>query len=53
MMYDLGRPIFNNAPQWPKFPSTSMAVQLLTATESANIGEAWTRAVAWDEGEMA
>jgi hypothetical protein len=94
MMYDLSRPIFNNAPQCPKFPSTSMAVQHLTATESANVerfklllvarkllmkdipipeamldgrvrhfhaspeliqdaAEAWTRAVAWNEGEMA
>jgi hypothetical protein len=53
MMYDLSRPIFNNAPQSPKFPSTSMAVPLLTAIESANIRGAWSRAVAWGEGDMA
>jgi kynurenine formamidase len=69
MIYNLSQPIFNNVPQWPKFGPTSMTVPHLTAIESMldgrerhfaafpvlieKAGEAWTRAVAWDEGEMA
>jgi len=37
MIYDLSQPIFNNAPQWPKFHPTSMTVPQLAATESANV----------------
>jgi arylformamidase len=37
MIYDLSQPIFNNAPQWPRFWPTSMTFPHLTATESANV----------------
>ena len=37
MIYDLSQPIFNNAPQWPKFHPTSMTVPHLAATESADV----------------
>jgi arylformamidase len=37
MIYDLRQPIFNNAPQWPKFRPSTMTIPHLTAIESANV----------------
>jgi hypothetical protein len=41
VIYDLSQPIFNNVQPWPKDRLASMTVLL------------GTRAVAWNEGEMA
>ncbi|MBB6143074.1 kynurenine formamidase [Silvibacterium bohemicum] len=59
MIHDLCQPIFNSAPQWPKFPPTTMTIPRLAAVESANVEhlESMTHIgihlYAWDEREMA
>jgi kynurenine formamidase len=37
MIYDLSQPIFNNAPQWPKFRPTSVTVSRSAAVEPSTV----------------